>query len=300
MVFLKQHDYLGGKAHFATVSFFMEEIMKGYNKHFTHRTIRSEWRKLLFPIMIFGMILLMSGCGKKEEFSETEEFMESQEVFTFSPNETFIVENPEEENIADMMQTVASGVMVQLRTGNQLGSGVILYIDQESMLIATAGHVVENSEQVEILFTDGNVAQCMDISVSTNADVGYLRLASTLLEKDTLQACRYAAVDKKSYDTIEAGDGIIVMGCVDGVAANAYEGEVIEPWIYIEDFGQYMILGKTYATPGMSGGGVFDQQGHLIGILCGESEGTEDGDYGEIAILPLTILFSEAGRPLVS
>ena len=45
-----------------------------------------------------------------------------------------------------------------------------------------------------------------------------------------------------------------------------------------------MMLARGEALQGMSGGGVFDQRGHFIGILCG---GNADG---ELAVLPLSII----------
>ena len=77
------------------------------------------------------------------------------------------------------------------------------------------------------------------------------------------------------------------MGCAEEVAGNAYEGTLTDSWIYIEDYGQYMMLGRTYAESGMSGGGVFDRYGRFIGILSGADE------RGNLAIVPLSIILSE-------
>ena len=48
-----------------------------------------------------------------------------------------------------------------------------------------------------------------------------------------------------------------------------------------------MMLATTYAEPGMSGGGVFDEQGRLIGILSGADE------QGNLAIVPLAFILRE-------
>lgn len=248
-------------------------------------------------IITLGILIMcmLTACTGKVKDEESELQPDNEKEAVFFPNETISVEHPEEVNIADLVQGKAAGTMVQLRAGNMSGSGVILRLDKESMLVVTAGHVVQGADQAEVIFVDGSSAQCKDITSADSSDAAYLRLATSLLPENALAGCSYAAVDKASYDELKTGDEIIVMGSVDGVAANAYEGEIVEPWIYIEDFGQYMMLGKTTAAPGMSGGGVFDRQGCFIGILCGEAEEAQGENYREIAILPLHIILSEGG-----
>ena len=79
------------------------------------------------------------------------------------------------------------------------------------------------------------------------------------------------------------------MGSIEEAADRAYEGSVAEPWIYIEDFDNYMLLCHAYAIPGVSGGGVFTQEGILVGILCGGNEADQ------VAVLPWSVM--EASAP---
>lgn len=238
--------------------------------------------KLMGTAFIVLLAAALSGCGgvKDRGFKENMEFL---------PNETFVVEDPENTNIADLLQKSAAGTMVQLHAGSQWGSGVIIRMDEKEILVATAGHVLQGAKEVQVFFVDQTEADSSSITLSGTADAGFVGLATHTIPADTLEKLNYAAVDKASYDALAPGDGIIVMGSVDGAAANAYEGILLEPWIYAEDFGQYMMLGRTYAFPGMSGGGVFDLKGHLIGILCGGDE------ENTIAVLPLHILLAECG-----
>ena len=64
-------------------------------------------------------------------------------------------------------------------------------------------------------------------------------------------------------------------------------GTLIYSWIYAEDFSQYMMLVDGESFPGMSGGGVFDEDGNFLGILCGVN------DAGESAAVPLSIILAE-------
>ena len=47
---------------------------------------------------------------------------------------------------------------------------------------------------------------------------------------------------------------------------------MVDPDRYLEEFGCEMIYADGGAVPGMSGSGMFDDSGRLIGILCGATE----------------------------
>lgn len=211
----------------------------------------------------------------------------SEEGPAFGENPILNTENAENENMAGLLQRSAAGAMVRLETEGTIGSGVIYAMDGKRMELVTAGHVLEKAKSVKIVFSDGFELECKDFLISENADVGFLRVDMRLVPEENAGRYCYAATDKASADLLSAGDGIIVTGSIDGAAGNAYEGELIDPWIYVEDFSQYMMWGRTYVKAGMSGGGVFDLQGRLIGILCGAS-----GD-NEVAVLPLSIIRTE-------
>ena len=228
-------------------------------------------------LIIAVLVMLgLSSCSKDREV-----------VTEFYSNENFTVEHPDDTNIADLLQKSASETMVQLKADTLYGSGIIYKMNEEFVVIVTAAHVIENAENIQVLFVDGTTVMCSNGMTSSTADVGFLILETTSLPKECLETCKYVSTDKERFDELQAGDGIIVMGSIVDVAANAYEGEILDPWIYVEDFQQYMMIGKTHALSGMSGGGIFDQKGYFIGILCGGNE------ENHIAILPLSIIVTE-------
>jgi S1-C subfamily serine protease len=55
----------------------------------------------------------------------------------------------------------------------------------------------------------------------------------------------------------------------------------------MEDYGQYMIWADVQIHAGMSGGGLFDSEGYLVGILSGGS------DDGQTAAVPYSLILSE-------
>lgn len=206
---------------------------------------------------------------------------------TFNSNPLLEPGDADGRNLAGLLQQTAAGALVRLEAEGTVGSGVIYELNGERMVLVTAGHVLEGKSAVKIIFQDGLEVVCEELARSANADVGFLTVDMDRIPEENAGHYCYAYADKEAADSLAAGDGIIVTGSRDGAAGNAYEGELLDPWIYMEDFAQYMMWGKTYVKAGMSGGGVFDLRGRLIGILCGE-----DGENG-IAALPLSIIRTE-------
>lgn len=238
-------------------------------------------RRILFLAAV--CFLFLSGCGKeesKEDSSKKNPGLEEMELLRF--------ENPENENLADMLQQNGSGMMVQIGAGSQLGSGVIYGTEKGEILILTAAHVLEEAEgSVRVTFSDGFSVACDTFSGFELADVGLVWVDGTGIPEENLSHYLKVCVDKGSFDAVKPGDGCIVMGSRTGVAADAYEGTILDNWIYMDDYAQYMIWVKAEAKPGMSGGGLFDSEGHFLGILSGENED------GEIAAVPLSLILVE-------
>ncbi|MCM1188316.1 MAG: serine protease [bacterium] len=217
--------------------------------------------------------------GTAAEWKETEIALEKMGLLQW--------EDAEQENLADLLQRQGGGMMVQIGAGSRLGSGVIYDTEQGGIRILTAAHVLEEAEDgLRVTFSDGLSVICSDYVTYDVADLGLLWVDAAQIPQENLEAYLRANVDKESFDAVRPEDGCIVMGSKSGVAAEAYEGTVLDGWIYLEDYGQYMMWVKAESRAGMSGGGLFDRRGHFLGILSGR---TEDG---EMAAVPLSLILA--------
>lgn len=237
--------------------------------------------------VLITILLLLAGCGcsARTVLPPEEEGGQTVEECVISVASLLTWEDPDSENLAGMLQRECGGMLVQLEAGRFLGSGVIFSADENTLLIVTASHVLADADDsVKIIFVDGWVAESDDFLLWEQADLATVRLALDQIPEERLKEYRLVNVDRDAYDKLKEGDGCIVMGSRSGVAEEAYEGIVLEPWIYMEDYGHYMIWAKAYGKPGMSGGGLFDQKGHFLGILSGMSEDEE------WAVVPLVFL----------
>lgn len=103
--------------------------------------------------------------------------------------------------------------------------------------------------------------------------------------------CKMADMqDKQRSDSLTTGDMLTIIASVSEPGGEEENCILLNNWIYIEDFDQYMMLAALQeetdkgALPGMSGAGVFDEEGYFAGILCGVD------DTGTLAVLPYSLI----------
>ncbi len=259
---------------------------------------------LLLGLPLF-LLCLCAGCGERPVSSgenSQEDFADAGKEGAEEPKAPSIAaapllewEDPEEENLACMLQETCGGMMVKLTAGGLTGSGVICGTEGDFLLVATAAHVLsESADGVKVLFSDGWETEEVSVAVSSSADLAVLRIPLSRIPEKSRNSYLAVNVDRTVSGEIQAGDGCIVMGGFEEAACGAYEGEVLDPWIYMEDYDQYMVWARAPGKKGMSGGGIFDRSGHLLGILSGYSE---DGEWAAVPLAFLLTEFSDAAEP---
>lgn len=181
------------------------------------------------------------------------------------------------------MQQYLQQVTVRLQGPQYLGSGVVWAEEEDTLVIATAAHVARDNSPMSAWFVQGEPLETQLRYVSDQADVAFVEVSLRELEEQEI-LWQTARQDREVCEGLEEGQPLWIMGSIETAADRTYEGSVTQPWIYLEDFENYMLLGHAYAAAGASGGGVFTRDGILAGILCGGNE--ED----EIAVLPWSVM----------
>ena len=171
---------------------------------------------------------------------------------------------PEYENETDINASISSAIQtaVIVNSGNLTGSGNIWDIDDEHIIIVTASHVIADASDIMVTFFDEKTRIASLVSNNESDDVAFLRVNRVYGDK-------YTKVSK-SKSLSQAGSQIFI---IDPHTKTASAGVIAEAEIYIEDFDQNMILCLLSADAGMSGSGLFDDQGNYLGMLLG---GTDD------------------------
>lgn len=179
--------------------------------------------------------------------------------------------------------------VVLLHMESAYGSGVIWELTPENIIIASSRHVLEYWDETSsyVRFPQGYAVPGKILGISQEYDIGFLAIDNSEFDLSELEKLCFVRWDMLSYQALQSGDEMFCIGAgreAEEGSGTFYQGTIADMWLYIEDFGEYMIYGYGYAEPGMSGGGVFDAKGNLIGILTGA---TADG---ETATLPLPVM----------
>ena len=150
------------------------------------------------------------------------------------------------------------------------GTGFLVSADG---LIATAGHMLEDTKTFEIQFQDGSRAKADFVHMEDmdRCDVGFVQIRSADLRKK----CPYFNLDIE----IEIGEDLIILGYPwglnNGIALT--QGVVSmsnrsEPF-----FGVKLVVQTDVASwPGNSGSPVIDMDGEVVGILIGGMRGCDN------------------------
>lgn len=145
------------------------------------------------------------------------------------------------------------------------GSGVILTQDG---YIATNNHVIDGAESITVRMRDGMEYQAALVATDTKTDLAVLKIDASGLPPVTFA----------DSGEIQVGQLAVAIGNPLGELGGTITSGIISATgreLTID--GESMTLLQTSAAvnPGNSGGGLFDQNGNLVGIVNAKSAGSE-------------------------
>lgn len=249
-------------------------------------------RSMLFMV---AFIFFLCGCTIKEDKNRIQTVIIQEADLPERPmqeDSSKEIEEMVQETLAARLQESLEGAMVQIVTEKYGGSGVIYYMDEETVRIVTAGHIMEDwPGQTFLIFADGLTLPCMECVRDSDSDVAFLEVAVSDIpverKEEFFECCNAISCDLKAFDALKVDDCVVAIGSVRSVAENAYEGVVKDTWIYSESFREYMLTAYVYVQEGMSGGALVDRNGNFLGVICGV---TQEEGKDVAAILPLNII----------
>lgn len=158
------------------------------------------------------------------------------------------------------------------------GSGCIYGYDEErqALVIVTAGHVLKDLQgSIEVRFADGTSLPASSFYTAEDCDLGYVYLTCEELTEEERQRFdkeEWELVQLRESGSLQKNDIFLMPDKISTGECSFVTGYVVDPARYLEEFGCEMIYADGSAVPGMSGSGMFDDKGKLIGILCGVTE----------------------------
>lgn len=191
----------------------------------------------------------------------------------------------EEPDLEAAYENVRDSV-VRIDMGKAYGSGVICWMTEEGAVIATNRHVLDywREETGVVRFPQGYYAGARMLGSSETCDVGFL-----LVEKEEIGLRAFSGLRSALADGIYGGlrvdEEIFCLGAGREEDEMLFEKAVLkETDKYIETFGSEMLYGRGFAREGMSGGGMFDGCGRLIGLLTG---GTDRNEIAGVSVVQM-------------
>ena len=165
------------------------------------------------------------------------------------------------------------------------GSGVII---SEDGYIITNAHVVDGADTITVELSSGKSYKAELVGSYTNGDIAVVKI-----EAENLPAAAFA-----SMDSVHQGEPVYAIGNPEGNFSGSFTGgylSALDRQIQVSVEGSsgngYFGGGSRVITldvlqfdaavsPGNSGGGLFDADGNLIGIVCAKSAASDSEGLG--------------------
>ena len=161
-------------------------------------------------------------------------------------------------------QTTTYGFFGGTYTSSAAGSGVIISSDG---YIITNNHVVEGADTITITTYDGTEYSAELIGTDSKSDIAVIKVDATGLTAATIG----------DSSTIAVGDTAVVignpLGTLGGTVTNGIISAVSRE-VVISNESMELIQTNAAINSGNSGGGLFDGNGNLIGIVNAKDSGT--------------------------
>ena len=196
-------------------------------------------------------------------------------AMTRQMNNTKTESRPEADSPVDIAK-----LCVSVSCGEYYGCGTIYSDDESSFTIVTARHILQDyydgvSKDIEVTFENNESCSASIYKESEEIDVVFLSIDKCDVSEDYISVSDCFPGSEFTSDPNSSLTPGEIIYLVDANTDDIYAGSLASPSIYSEDFGMDMILCYCAVTPGMSGTGLFDEEGHYLGILLGGSDEAE-------------------------
>ena len=162
-------------------------------------------------------------------------------------------------------ESVVTGSFAQQYVQQGAGSGVIIFQDG---YILTNNHVINGANSVKVRLRDGTEYDATIIGSDSDNDIALLKVSATGLSPATFGDSNSLAV----------GDYVVAIGNPLGELGGTVTDGIISALarkVTIEDTQMTLLQTNAQVHPGTSGGGLFNANGELVGIVNAKQSATE-------------------------
>ena len=179
--------------------------------------------------------------------------------------------------------------ILQIFCGDYRGSGVIWEVTDEEVTVASSAHLLQNGETCRVLCHAGAYYEAKVERILENCDIGFAVFPADTLKEDGVELTAVIPSERTAGELVQ-GEELLVYGSGENVAEDFVNGYLTEAERSVQIDGypdaQPLLFGgivreadpgsgdKGPVDAGMSGSGVFDRSGKLLGILAGGDGGS--------------------------
>lgn len=204
-------------------------------------------------------------------------------------------------DMEDVLEEVLPCIVRVRVPGLGVGSGFIIQITEEELIVCTNQHVVGDSEKVEIHFFDGKELEGRVAYANYIDDVAFVTITRNHIPEDLFEQLYTVHINKEYWDELD-NEAEIDVGTrtikEDGVLWQDQTGELVykETRSVVNMGGRNMTVCETTAQnyPGSSGSAVFDSDGNLIAMVSGYTSGFVGTHYYNVTLDNICLNFYEA------
>lgn len=246
-----------------------------------------------------------------ESKSNTEDSTQSQQADTARPSENLQVSSATTlspsitSSVIQSSMSSVVGIYLSATTINytgaseeeDLGSGSGVIITSDGYIV-TNNHVVEGGQNIRVCLQDGSEYEATLIGTDSYSDLAVIKIDATGLPAATLG----------TSSNMTVGDPVFAIGNPLGVLSSSVSQGIIsglDRTINVDGHNMTLMQTDAAVNPGNSGGGLFNANGELIGIVNAKSYGLDvEGigfaipmDTAKSIIMDLIDLGYVTGRP---
>lgn len=187
--------------------------------------------------------------------------------------------------------------IVKVVVKDSAGSGIVWRINDDSIVIVSSKHLLMKDVKAQVTFCNEECADAEIMGYSQQYDIGFLKIDAKFVTAKILRDIFEAVpVDELTEEADMPTEqpvlqvGADLSGNKEHFAAGTVLGVGYEPVFNTE-----VLKTNCYSKAGMSGGGVFDAVGRLLGMISG-GEVSEDAEIREAEVsysLPAALILEE-------
>jgi len=211
---------------------------------------------------------------------------------------SWLTDNNQLEDVRmQVVYQLARRSVVKVVVKDAAGSGIVWKINDDCIVIAGSKHLLVKDVTAQVTFCNGERADAEILGYSQQYDIGFLKIDDKFVSANILRDIYEAVPAEESVNEADmpAEQPVLQIGAdLSGNKEHFATGTVLGVG-YEPVFNTEVLKTNCYSKAGMSGGGVFDAVGRLLGMISG-GEVAKDAEIREAEVsysLPVALIAAE-------